>query len=173
MESQSVIIEKSSGLIFISLETALSETLWEVDNFKQEYNISTKNFKYVEDKLFLHNIFNNIIKLLKENKDIDRYKPVLFIPELVFNQKQIKTPVILKQLRTLKKLLPIPLIIPLADNIFLNRDGKLKEINNKCLYFYTQRKIKLKELKRYLKDKGYTSLLETLSSIINLKGFYY
>lgn len=157
-------------LNYISIQKSIERTFLEVEDFKNEYCIDNKRFKVVEDKIFLHHLFNNIINLLKENHS--QYKPVLFVPDTMVGDLK-KSVVALKQLKTLKKLLPVPLIIPLSVNIFTGFDGEMKELNNKCLEFYSNRKIKLQTLKKYFSDKGYTSLSSTLSSTVNLKGLYY
>ena len=160
-----------SGLIFISIDGCIERTFLEVEDFKNEYCIESKKFKFVEDKIFLHHLFENVIKLLR--KESSKYKPVLLVTEEYLTSDLNKSATALRQLKTIKRLLPVPLIIPLSRHIFTGLGGDFKELTNKCLSFYQNRKIKLQTVKKYFSDKGYTSLLTTLSSTVNLKGLYY
>jgi hypothetical protein len=162
-----------SGLNYHCIDSAIVKALEQADDFKLEYHISDKNFKHVEDKLILHNLFNNILEILRKETVNPSFKRVLYISEDFIRTKTMKSPVLIKQLRVLKKILPIPFIVPLSNDAFLGMDGRVKELNSKCLEFYKRKKIKLKELKRYFNDKGYKSLTATLSGTVNLKGLYY
>lgn len=171
MEKRVSYSDFKAGLIYLNIEKCIEHTFLEVENFKNEYCIDAKRFKVVEDKIFLHHLFENIIELLR--KEHSTFKPVLYVPETAFKTGLEKSVVAIKQLKTIKRLLPVPLIVPLSESIFTGFEGEIKELNNKCLSFYNSRKIKLQTLKRYFSDKGYTSLLTTLSSTVNLKGLYY
>jgi hypothetical protein len=167
-------IDNLYKLIYICIDDVIDETVLDVGDFKHEYNISTKNFKFVEDKIYFHHLFLNILKVLRENSLENSYKPVLYISYEKIATKNIKLPIILKQIKVLKSLLPIPLIIPIKTLLFSSKsEGKIKELNLKCSEFYSKRKIKLAKLKKYLDTKGYTTLNNSLSSIVNLKGVYY
>ena len=162
-----------AGINYFNVDSTIKISVEQVREFKEEYNISSKNFKHVENKILLHNLFENILKLLKNNNTNNSFKPALYVTETMLDSPEMKSEVVLKQLKILKKLLPIPIIIPFSEAVFTGLDGPLKEINLKCMEFYSKRKIKLKDLVRYFNEKGYSSLSNTLSSTVNLKGLYY
>lgn len=166
--------DKIFKLIYLQIDEILDKTFLDVEDFKLEYNISAKNFKYVEDKIFFHNLFVNVLNLIRNNSKETDLKPVLFLTNSYINKETRKIQIALRQLKILKKLLPIPLIIPLKTDVFsAKQPGLLREINHKCSNFYCKRKIRLSEVKKYLDTKGYTTLNSTLSGIVNLKGVYY
>jgi hypothetical protein len=173
MESTVFYSDIRSGINYFNIDSVILDALIQTKEFKEEYNISSKNFKHVENKIILHNLFQNILSLLKNNNINTDYKPVLYVSDKMMETNELKSEIVLKQLKLLKKLLPIPVIIPLSDSIFIGFEGPLKELNYKCLEFFCKRKIKLKELKRYFTEKGYSTLSNALSSTVNLKGLYY
>lgn len=162
-----------SGLNYFNIDNIVKLSISQTSDFKEEYNISSKSFKHVENKILLHNLFENILKLLKSNNINPSFKPVLYITEKMCISPEVKEDIVFTQLKILKKLLPIPFIIPLSESVFSGFDGPIRELNSRCMELFNKRKIKLKELKRYFSEKGYTSLSNTLSSTVNLKGLYY
>jgi len=157
-------------LKYVCIDNLIDETVLDVDGFKIEYRLTDKNFKYIKKNIVFHFLFLNVLKLLKNIVTEDSYKPVLFVS----CEKIIKDNTLEDQLKLLKKLLPIPVLLSLdQDIIFKGFPGPLKELNSKVLSFYQKRKVKLKDLKKYFDDKGFSALSHTLSSVVDLKGFYY
>jgi hypothetical protein len=162
------------GLAYHCVDNVITTALDRVDDFKAEFHISDKNLKYVQDKLFLHYLFDSIMEFLRKNTTDNTFKPVLFLSEERIQQKDLQSEVIIKQLKLIKKLLPIPLLIPLSAQIFIsNREGNLKELNEKIVNFYAKRKVSVRRLKNYFDDKGYSTISDTLSSMVNLKHLFY
>lgn len=154
---------------YIDLEPTIEKTLLDVEDFKLEYHISNKNFKYVEKNIIFHNLFTNILEIVKYYNQLNGFKPVLYTVE---NYIKRKPEVLIKQLKVLKKVLPVPFFV-FKGNITDDAYGKLKEMNMKSMNFYSNKRVKLKDIKKYLNDNGYSTLANTMSSIVNLKGFYY
>lgn len=154
---------------YIDLETTIEKTLLDVEDFKLEYHISTKNFKYVEKNIIFHNLFTNILDLVKYYNQLNGFKPVLYTIESYIKQKP---ETLIKQLGVLKKVLPMPFFI-FKENIKDDPYGKLREMNVKSMDFYINKRVKLKDIKKYLNSNGYSTLSNTMSSTVDLKGFYY
>ena len=162
------------GLSYHCVDKVMDETLYKVDEFKAEFHISDKNFKYVQDKLFLHYFFDNVMIFLRVNYCSNNFKPVLFLTETRLLQPDLKSESIIKQLKLIKKLLPIPLIIPLSTQLFKAvKTGELKELNERITRFYEKRRVSSKKLKSYFDEKGYNTLSATLSSVVNLRYLLY
>lgn len=154
---------------YINISSTIQKSLLDVEDFKLEYNISSKSFKHVESKIIFHFLFLNILKYLRSADKIDSFKISLYT-----DSKEKLNDVTLKQLKILKKILPIPIFIALDEqSTFTGLYGGLKELNNKVINFYQKRRVKLKELKKYLDNKGFNTISNTLSSVVDLKGFYY
>jgi hypothetical protein len=158
------------NIVYINIDDLLIKTLVDVEDFKVDYHISSKNFKHIEGNIVFHYIFTNIINLIKEKK-VDICKKTVF-----YTTKRVKleeTPVLSNQLKAFKKIFPLPIIFNLDESVFMGPIGSLVELNQKTMNFYGKRKIKLKDIKKYLDDKGFYNLTNTLSSTIDLKGIYY
>jgi len=159
-------------LKYICIDSLIDETVLDVNDFKLEYCISDKKFKHVERDIIFHYLFLNVIKLIRDLNLESGFKPVIYISKEKF--EKILDVSLLLQIKKLKKLLPIPMFVCVEEfEVFYGSDGKMKEINNKSLNFYSKRKVKIREVKKYLDDKGFNTLSNTLSSIVDLKGFYY
>lgn len=154
---------------YIDLEKTLDSTLLDIADFKLEYNISSKNFKYVDKNVTFHCLFKNILNSVKYYNKLNGFKPVIYVVDSCLKQKPKS---LIDQLKVIKRLLPIPFFI-IKDKDLENSWGLLKELNMKGMDFYSNRKVKIKDLKKYLNDNGYSTLANTMSSIVNLKGFYY
>lgn len=166
-------LEEKYGLVYHCIDDVITDTLYKVDEFKANFHISDKNFKYVQDKLFLHYFFENTMAFLRE-KNPSPYKPVLFLTDERLEQVDLKSEIIIKQLKIIKKLLPIPFIIPLPKQVLkAKKNGEWKELNEKITGFYLKRKVSTQKLKNYFDDKGYSTLSATLSSVVNLKHLLY
>ena len=161
------------GFVYLSLDDIVNKSFNQIEDFKEEFCIPETKLKHVKDRLFLHYFFTNIMEYVRSIKIEEGLRVVLYITEKKLSEKEFKDPSILKQLKTLKKLLPLPFIIPLKESLIKEKAGDMLEINKKCLEFYSKRKVKLKQIKKYFDDKGYTTLTSSLSNIVNLKGFYY
>lgn len=170
-------VAEYSDLIFklkyFCIDGLIDETILDVKDFKIEYCISDRKFKHVEQDILFHYLFLNVIKLIRNSVIEKGFKPVLYV-----SKNKAETDVfdvnIALQIKKLKKLLPIPLIIPLDEaEVFYGAYGRIKEVNSKILNFYSKKKVKIKEVKKYLDNKGFNTLSNTLSSIVDLKGFYY
>ena len=154
---------------YIDLESTIEKTLLDVEDFKLEYHISNRNFKYVEKNIIFHNLFTNILELVKHYNQLNGFKPVLYTIENYIKQKP---EILIKQLKVLKKVLPIPLFV-FRENIAEDPMGKMREMNNKSMDFYTNKRVRLRDIKKYLNNNGYSTLANTMSSTVDLKGFYY
>ena len=156
---------------YVCIDSLIDETNLDVEDFKIEYCISDKKFKHVESNILFHYLFLNVIKLVRSLNLETGYKLVLFVTDKKLDSKNLN---LILQLKNLKKILPIPLLISInQEEVFTGLYGKMKEINNKVLNFYSKRKVKFREIKKHLDDKGFNALSNTLSSIVDLKGFYY
>ena len=152
------------------IDSVVENTLLDIEGFKIEYCLSEQKFKHVKKNVIFHFLFLNTINYIRELKIQDNFKLSLFISEEIV----IKDQEIITQIKALKKLLPIPLLVFVNSNyLFRGNYGPLKEQNNKIMSFYQNRKVKLKELKKHLNDKGFSALSHALSSVVDLKGFYY
>jgi len=164
---------KFYNFVYINLDKDIEKAFDQIEDFKEEFKIASEKLKHVKDKLFLHYMFINILENIKSVGEVSSMKVVLYITPHTLKDKKLKDSQILKQLKILKSVLPIPLIIPLEEEIFNAKNGNLIELNKKCLEFYLKRRVSLKQLKKYFDNKGFTTLTATLSNIVNLKGFYY
>jgi hypothetical protein len=156
---------------YVCIDGLIDETNLDVEDFKIEYCISDKKFKHVENNILFHYLFLNVIKLARSLDLEIGYKLVLFVTDKKLESKDLN---LILQLKNLKKILPIPLLISVnQEEVFVGLYGKMKETNNRVLNFYSKRKVKFKEVKKYLDNKGFNTLSNTLSSMVDLKGFYY
>jgi hypothetical protein len=162
-------IDSIYKLKYIDTVEALNKTLLDVEDFKLEYQISPKNFKYIQKNILFHFLFINLISLLREVNLNNEFKPVLYVDE-----KNIPSSLpLIEQLKKIKKIFPIPFLIGVDTSLFTGSGGPLKEINRKVMNFYGKRRVELREIKKYLDTKGFNTLSNTLSSVVDLKGFYY
>ena len=137
MSYRPVSVEEKYGLAYYCVDNVLTDTQFKVDDFKASFHISDKNFKYVHDKLFLHYFFENVMSFLRENTPPGNYKPVLFLTDERLIQDDLKSEVVIKQIKLIKKLLPIPFVIPLSKSTLKSKkSGEWKELNEKILNFY-------------------------------------
>lgn len=157
-------------LKYICIDDLVRQTILDAEGFKIDYCLSDRNFKYVKKNIVFHFLFLNTLQLLKTHVPGNPFKPALFTSK----QLEIDDEVIEAQLKLLKRLLPVPVILSLDDYLtFRGKLGPLKEMNSRVLNFYQNRKVKLKNLKKYFNEKGFNTLANTLSSVVDLKGFYY
>lgn len=154
------------NLVYIDLSEIFIDAFNCVNIFRI-HNISDRDLK----KLAFHFVVKNLLCNFKQENI--KEKVVFFTYENYLNTLEIRIKkIIVYILNTLKQTIPIPVVTIENKSIFNIKNGNLKELNERCSYYYLKVNRSTRKLNKYLELNQFYELQGILKDLNNTKTFH-